>query len=83
MANRRLYHPIRSLETRVYRYDRMKSIDLISHISLQCNLDLMEFVGNGIRELYNYDQENGTNLLQTLMVYIECQKSYLNTANRF
>ena len=82
MAEHRLFHPMRPFETRVFRYDRVKSADLISQISIQCNLDLLDFVGNGIRKLYDYDRETGANLLQTLLVFIECQKSYLNTAER-
>ena len=82
MAEHRLFHPMRPFEARVFRYDRVKSADLISQISIQCNLDLLDFVGNGIRKLYDYDRETGANLLQTLLVFIECQKSYLNTAER-
>ena len=78
----RLFHPMRSFEARVYRYDRLKSVDLISQISLRCGLDLLDFVGSGIRKLYDYDRETGANLLQTLLVFIECQKSYLYTAER-
>ena len=78
----RLFHPMRSFEARVYRYDRLKSVDLISQISLRCGLDLLDFVGSGIRKLYDYDRETGANLLQTLLVFIECQKSYLYTTER-
>lgn len=79
----KLFYPIRIFDEKIYLYDKFKLLDIIYQLSMaKEGLDLYRYVNVAVRGVYEDDRENGSDLLQTLMVYIECQRSYLSAAER-